>query len=108
MMRASKLVWDCERFALRTKSRGLSDDVTAAHVVRLWSVKTAQSPNSRNPSAEATTGSAAAHQYANIMIIYIILYISMTCLFYLAENFSALLHYLIPMGGRLVIILLFA
>ena len=35
----------------RTKSTGESDDVTSAQVFRSSSVKTAQSPNSRNPVA---------------------------------------------------------
>ena len=37
------------KFVLRMKSTGESDDVTAAQVLSSKSVKTAQSPNSRNP-----------------------------------------------------------
>ena len=55
-MRAS--FWHSETFALRKKSRGDVEDVTLSQVLHFLSVKTAQSPKSRNPvaMAERVTG----------------------------------------------------
>ena len=59
----------CDLFALRTKSTGESADVTSAQVLRLWSVKTAQSPNCRNPVAMAATCAEATEQSVTLLAV---------------------------------------
>ena len=58
------------KFVLRMKSTGESDDVTSTQVLSSKSVKTAQSPNSRNPVA--TKGAAGTGIPGIQFILYLI------------------------------------